>query len=284
MRVQSLTLVAASAALLAPTTFPGAPLPTRPVPRVQPPPGHQPHADPVRAGRSGARTGPVPRSRVGPALPSRVRRGAETEAGARQKESSGEEPVRAEDLLARVRGCDPVSHGRYRTDAGRPADTPVCGRGDAVYWKADLDVDCDGRPGDRCNSGTDPYFSSATAYTQSDGRPLDAESLPYVVVPAPSDIWDHREHDVHGGSVAAVVYGDRVRYAVVGDVGPRDLIGEASYAAAQSLGIPADPHGGGTASGVTYIVFEGSDVEPLEDRAAAEKAGERLAREFVDGD
>ncbi|MDG9724421.1 glycoside hydrolase family 75 protein [Streptomyces sp. DH41] len=281
MRVQSLTLVAASAALLAPTTFPGAPLPPRPAPRVEPPPGYQPHADPVRAGRSGPRTGPVSRPQAGPALPTGIRPRAG--AVARHKDGGRQEPVRAEDLLARVRGCDPVSHGRYRTDAGAPADTPVCGRGDAVYWKADLDVDCDGRPGDRCNSGTDPYFSSATAYTQSDGLPLDAERLPYVVVPEPSDIWDHREHDVHGGSVAAVVYGDRVRYAVVGDVGPRDLIGEASYAAARSLGIPADPHGGGTPSGVTYIVFEGSDVEPLEDKAAAEKTGERLAREFVDG-
>ncbi len=36
VRVQSLTLlVAASAALLAPTTFPGAPLPPRPGPQVQ---------------------------------------------------------------------------------------------------------------------------------------------------------------------------------------------------------------------------------------------------------
>ncbi|MFH8974729.1 glycoside hydrolase family 75 protein [Streptomyces sp. NPDC017890] len=279
MRVQSLTLVAASAALLAPTTFPGASPQPRPGPQIQLRSGPQPQADPVRAGRSGHRIGPVPRSRPGPVPPTRT--GPGSEAGARGEDSGREGPVRAEDLLDKVRDCDPVSNGRYRTDAGAPADIPVCGTEDAVYWKADLDVDCDGRPGDLCNSSTDPYFTPATAYAQSDGRPLDAESLPYVVVPQPSDIWDHREHDVQGGSVAAVVHGDRVRYAVVGDIGPRDLIGEASYAAAQSLGIPADPHGGGAASGVTYIVFKDSEVEPIEDKDAAEETGERLAREFA---
>ncbi|MEU3901443.1 glycoside hydrolase family 75 protein [Streptomyces sp. NPDC029519] len=215
---------------------------------------------------------PVPEAAVRPEYEAAPGAGARSEG-----------PVRAADLLAKVRDCAPVSKGRYRSDAGAPADIPVCGARGAVYWKADLDVDCDGRPGDRCNSRTDPHFTPATAYTQSDGRPLDAERLPYVVVPQPSDIWDHRADDVRGGSVAAVVHGDRVRYAVVGDVGPRELIGEASYAAAESLGIPADPHAGGTDSGVTYIVFKGSEVDPIEDEAAAEKTGERLAREFVDG-
>ncbi|MEU7405866.1 glycoside hydrolase family 75 protein, partial [Streptomyces sp. NPDC044948] len=214
--------------------------------------------------------------------PSRAR--PETRVGARPKRSGGDGPVRAADLLARVRECEPVSAGRYRSDAGAPADIPVCGTRDAVYWKADLDVDCDGRTGDRCNIRTDPHFSPATAYTESDGRPLDAERLPYVVVPGPSDTWDHRADDIRGGSVAAVVHGDRVRYAVVGDVGPRDLIGEASYAAARSLGIPADPQGGGVASDVTYIVFKDTEVEPIEDTTAAERAGERLARKFLDGD
>ncbi|WP_239106618.1 glycoside hydrolase family 75 protein [Streptomyces rubrogriseus] len=238
----------------------------------------------MRTDRSGVRIGPVPHVPAGqPAPHVRQRTDSGPETGPRAQRGESGSPVRAADLLARVRDCDPVSRGRYRSDAGAPADIPVCGTKEAVYWKADLDVDCDGRPGDRCNSGTDPHFSPATAYTGSDGRPLDAERLPYVVVPGPSDTWDHREDGVRGGSLAALVHGDRVRYAVVGDVGPSDLVGEASYAAARSLGIPADPEGGGVASDVTYIVFKGSEVEPIDDTAAAEKAGERLARRFVDG-
>ncbi|MER6491758.1 MULTISPECIES: glycoside hydrolase family 75 protein [Streptomyces] len=232
MRVQSLTLAAASAALLAPTAAPA-------------------------VGVATARTEPV------------VRR---------------EGSVPAADLLARVRDCVPVSRGRYRADEDKSATIPVCGTEEAVFWKADMDIDCDGRPGSRCNSRTDPLFSDATAYEQSDGRYLSAESLPFIVVPAPSPIWDYRAHGVHGGAVAAVVYEDRVQYAVVGDVGPSGIIGEASYATAKALGIRPDPRGGGTPSGVTYIVFKDSRVKPIEDHQAAVTLGERLAREFVQGE
>jgi len=54
--------------------------------------------------------------------------------------------VTADDLLAETRGCAPVSNGRYRSDDGARADIPVCGKRRAVFWKADLDIDCDARP------------------------------------------------------------------------------------------------------------------------------------------
>ncbi|MFE1456233.1 glycoside hydrolase family 75 protein [Streptomyces sp. NPDC058735] len=192
--------------------------------------------------------------------------------------------VLAADLLAKVRDCVPVSRGRYRSDEGAPANIPVCGTSGAVFWKADLDIDCDGRPGPRCNRRTDPYFAASTAFARSDGRPLSAEALPFVVLPAPSRIWDFRDHGITGGSVVAVIHRDRVQYAVVGDTGPQGIIGEASYASADALGIRADPHGGGARSGVTYIVFENSRVSPIEDRAEAVATGERLARRFIAGD
>lgn len=191
--------------------------------------------------------------------------------------------IRAADLLARVRDCTPVSRGRYRPDEGAAATVPVCGTDEAVFWTADMDIDCDGRPGPECNSRTDPLFSDATAYQQSDGRYLSAETLPYIVVPGVSAIWDHRDHGVRGGSVAAVVYQDRVQYAVVGDTGPSGIIGEASYATAKALGIRPDPRGGGTPSGVTYIVFKDSRATPIESHASAVEVGERMARLFVRG-
>jgi hypothetical protein len=143
-----------------------------------------------------------------------------------------------------------------------------------------MDIDCDGRPSPRCNRRTDPLFSAATAYQRSDGRTLNAERLPYVVVPAPSRSWNHH-HGVRGGTVAAVIHRDRLQYAVVGDVGPYDIIGEASYATARALGIRPDPRGGGTASGVTYILFKNSSASPIESHRAAVAQGERLAREFI---
>jgi hypothetical protein len=192
--------------------------------------------------------------------------------------------VRAFDLLARVRDCTRISHGRYRTDHGKRANIAVCGTRHAVFWKADMDIDCDGRPGPRCNRRSDPLFSAATAYQQSDGRPLNAERLPYVVVPAAGPVWNPAGDGVRGGSVAAVVYRGRVQYAVVGDTGPRGIIGEASYATAKGLGINPDPRRGGTPSGVTYIVFKNSRAKPIESRAAAVAAGRRLAWRFVQGE
>ncbi len=177
--------------------------------------------------------------------------------------------------------CTKVSRGRYRTDDGAAATVSVCGTSGAVFWKADLDVDCDGRPTARCNRRVDPYFTAATAYQQSDGRHLSAEHLPYIVIPAPSGLWNPRAQGIGGGSLAAVIYKGRVQYAVVGDTGPRDLIGEASYATARGLGIRCDPRLGGAASGVTYIVFKHTRVTPIEDRKAAAREGERLARLLV---
>ncbi|MFD1661811.1 glycoside hydrolase family 75 protein [Streptomyces caeni] len=204
-------------------------------------------------------------------------------AGARpqQPPAAQEGAVRAADLLAAVRDCVQVSHGRYRSDQGTPADIPVCGARGAVFWKADMDTDCDGRPGPVCNRRTDPSFTPATTYRQSDGRYVSAETLPYIVVPAPSAIWDHRRYGIGGGSVAAVILRGRVQYAVVGDTGPREIIGEASYATVRALGIRHDPRTGGADFGVTYIVFRDARVSRLEDRRAARERGEELARRFL---
>ncbi|MFJ3981957.1 glycoside hydrolase family 75 protein [Streptomyces fungicidicus] len=257
-----------------PATAPPAPLP----PAAAPPPVTVPVMSPPAAAPPAVPVPPVLPPAAAPSIAA-----ASTAAPApRTGPGVRADAVSAADLLARVRTCTPVSRGRYRKDQGAKATVPVCGTRGAVFWKADMDIDCDGRPGPRCNSGTDPYFSASTAYAQSDGRPLSSEETPYVVVPAPSDVWNHRSHGVRGGSVVAVVYGDRVRYAVVGDTGPADIIGEASHATAESLGIDPDPRGGGTSSGVTYIVFEDSRVTPIEDHDAAVTEGKRLARRFVD--
>ncbi|WP_405620996.1 glycoside hydrolase family 75 protein [Streptomyces sp. NBC_01508] len=192
-----------------------------------------------------------------------------------------EGPVTAAALRAKVRGCARVSKGLYRTDQGKSADIPVCGKKGAVFWKADLDIDCDGQVTARCNKKTDRWFQGDTAFHQSDGKPLNAERLPFVVVPGPSRIWDYTTSGIRGGGVAAVIYQDRVEYAVVGDTGPVGLVGEASYAAARSLGIDPHPARGGVPSGVTYILFKNSKVKPIESRTSAVRLGSELARKFL---
>ncbi|MEV0219738.1 glycoside hydrolase family 75 protein [Streptomyces sp. NPDC050704] len=189
--------------------------------------------------------------------------------------------VSAAALLAKVTSCSQISNGRYRTDQGVSPTIPVCGKNGAVFWKADMDIDCDGQVTARCNRSTDPWFQADTAFHQSDGRPLNSEKLPYVVVPSPSATWNYANAGIKGGSVVAVVHGDQVQYAVVGDTGPTKIIGEASYATARALGIDPDPATGGTGSGVTYILFTGSRVSPLESHSAAVSLGDTLAKRFL---
>ncbi|WP_151770213.1 glycoside hydrolase family 75 protein [Streptomyces abyssomicinicus] len=190
-------------------------------------------------------------------------------------------PVTAWTVRERLRSCRPVSRGAYATDEGRRPTVPVCGQGDVVHWTADLDIDCDGLRTRWCNEETDPYFRPETAFHQADGIPLRADRLPYVVVPAPGEKWDHAAEGVGAGDPVVLLHGDRIAYAVIGDVGPADIIGEASYAAAEALGLDPHPVGGGARSGVTYLVFKDAPPRPLGSRQAAVEQGERLLRSFV---
>ncbi|MEU9094086.1 glycoside hydrolase family 75 protein [Streptomyces sp. NPDC048428] len=189
--------------------------------------------------------------------------------------------VGAAELLAKVSACKQISNGFYRTDEGASPSVPVCGMNGAVFWKADLDIDCDGEVTKACNADTDPSFQGDTAFHTSGDRPLDAAELPYVVVPSRSSVWDFSTAGIKGGSVAAVIHAGKVEYTVVGDTGPAGIIGEASYAAAEALGIDPDPKSGGAESGVTYILFKDSVVAPIESHGAAVTAGEALAKEFL---
>ncbi|MFF8902812.1 glycoside hydrolase family 75 protein [Streptomyces lydicus] len=215
------------------------------------------------------------------ALPATAQPGAPratpTAPGAGLQEGS----VSAADLLAKLKGCSQLSNGKYRTDEETSATVPVCGKNGAVFWKADMDVDCDGQTTSKCNADTDPWYQDDTAFRQSNGKPLNAEKLPYVVVPSSSGIWNYASAGIKGGGVVAVIYNNQVEYAVVGDTGPDKIIGEASYAAAKGLGINPDPENGGADSGVTYVLFKNSKASPIESHADAVSRGDALAKKFL---
>ncbi|MFF4905755.1 glycoside hydrolase family 75 protein [Streptomyces sp. NPDC001260] len=201
--------------------------------------------------------------------------------GTARPATAQEGSVSAADLLAKVTSCSQVSNGKYKTDDETSATIPVCGKNGAVFWKADMDIDCDGQRTSKCSESTDPWYQDDTAFHQSDGRPLRADSLPYVVVPSSSSIWNYSAAGIKGGGVVAVIYHNKVEYAVVGDTGPTKIIGEASYATANALGIDPDPETGGTDSGVTYILFKNSQVSPIESHSAAVTLGDKLAKQFL---
>lgn len=189
----------------------------------------------------------------------------------------------AADLLALTASCKVASTAKYSTDSGSTPTVDICSLPGAYFWKADMDIDCDGKTTTVCNSSTDPAFQPQTSFTDSKGGWLDASTLPYVVIPLPSSRFSYTSAGIQPGAVVAVIYGSKVVYGVFGDEGPSDIIGESSVAMANALGIPSNPASGGVDSGVTYIVFTGASAVPakLEDHAAATTLGESLAAKLL---
>ncbi len=192
-------------------------------------------------------------------------------------------PVTAAALLAKLGTCSTLSTAPYAKDASGTANLDVCGLTNAVYFNADMDIDCDGKSSAVCNASTDPSYQSQTAATDSKGAYLDAASLPFVVVPGVSSRWSYKTAGIAMGSVVAVIYNGKLAYGIVGDVGPTSILGEASYAMAKSLGINSNPATGGVSSGVTYIVFTGTSgkVSKKEDHAEAVSVGQQRAAQLL---
>jgi predicted small lipoprotein YifL len=167
--------------------------------------------------------------------------------------------------------CNVASTGTYATDRNADAGVDICKLNGAYFWTADLGIDCDGQKTAQCNSTTDPTFEAQTSIVQSNGQPLVASTLPFIVVPLPSSRFDYTKENIKLGALAAVVYNGQIVYGILGDEGPTGVIGDASYAMAQSLGMDPTPKTGGSAGPVTYIVFTGTQavVSPVEDHTAA---------------
>ena len=188
-------------------------------------------------------------------------------------------------LLALTRACKtPVSHA-YAFDSD-PADpdagksTTICELPGAVFWVADMDIDCDGvATSGKCDQADDCCYFPDTAVHGASG-PLTAAVTPYIVIPQ-----DFMHAGLADGAVAAVIYQGRLTYAIFGDTGPTDIIGEASYACAERLGINPDARTGGVQGAtVTYIVFTkgmASVPQNVEDQAETQALGESLAKELL---
>jgi hypothetical protein len=185
-------------------------------------------------------------------------------------------------LLTLTSTCNQVSNGLYALNAGDTPTVPICSLTGALFWKADMDIDCDGKTTTQCSPSTDPSYQNQTAATDSKGNPLDAANLPYVVVPGTSTRYNFGANGLKLGDVILVLYNGQIEYAVYGDVGPSADIGEASYATAQALGVNPDPKVGGVdAPDVLYVAFPGAIVAPIEDHAQAVTVGQAALAKLI---
>jgi hypothetical protein len=175
-----------------------------------------------------------------------------------------------------------VSKHTYLGDNGKPVD--ICKLNGAVYYTAKMAIDCDGKTTPHCpGTGADKdccYYNDTSFHTPK-GEPLSAEYDPYVVIP--QDFFYPGLDQNNGGNIIAVIYHDQLEFAVFGDQGPTDLIGESSFRTAANLGINSSPASGGVDGDVTYIVFTGTGVQPtdLEDQTQIQKLGASLVKQLV---
>ncbi len=179
--------------------------------------------------------------------------------------------------------CKAKLSGDYELDADskdpdRGVKAAICGLKGAVYWVADMDIDCDGRATAGKCPGPDQSYLPDTALHGKNGA-LAAAITPYVVIPE-----NFKTSGLTLGTVVAVIYGAKLQFAVFGDTGPNTIIGEASYATAAKMGIPPSPLDGGVLGRtVTYIAFTGTGTVPgdVEDQAATKTLGEQLVTKLI---
>lgn len=184
-------------------------------------------------------------------------------------------PATAAEIRAALGTCARLAGTTdFATDVGAADTVTICdGPVPTLHWDSDLDVDCDGGRSAICMS--DPSYLPDTSATDSAGNPIDAATVPFIVIPLSSNGFDYAAHGIALGQVAVVLYGGTYQYGVFADEGPRGIIGEASYAMASDLGIDPDPITGGADSGATFVVFTGAAnrVAHVENHAEAVTIG-----------
>lgn len=133
----------------------------------------------------------------------------------------------------------------------RPSGPPM------LMFDFALELDTDGFPGDSRN----PNWQPNTSLRYGNGTPLDANRVPYLVLPLPRS-WPG-QFGISLGDYAAVLFEGRVAFAVFGDQGPPRKLGEASLELLRRLGQERlRPNGSvilaGIRPGAVTLVFPGS--------------------------
>jgi hypothetical protein len=157
-----------------------------------------------------------------------------------------------------------------------------------------MDIDADGSPNAKTIDPGNGQLETSLTYLHTPGQAkfVDAETVPYLVLPGNSDPAKRffTQMGIQLGDVAAVVFRDKVEYAIFADVGPATKIGEGSIKLAQSLG--HDPFivrngkrivGRSIPKDVIYVIFPGSRDSSITPASVLEKTrskGKELFRKL----
>jgi hypothetical protein len=179
--------------------------------------------------------------------------------------SDAAQQLSAQALLDKVDGCSGTAlKGGFGLDGSGNISIYQCGS--AVYWKADMDIDCDGIQTPPCD--VDPQGQPQTSIVDlAPSGDVDPTLLPFFVIPlgSPETEW-YTPYGIELGQVGAVIYNGQVEYGIFADQAGGWFIGEVSYAMCQLfLGGPSggnDPcspiDGGIDPAEITYVTFTGA--------------------------
>ena len=140
-----------------------------------------------------------------------------------------------------------------------------------LYIDSSMELDTDGWPDGLVRGDPDWQEGTSLRYADANHASLNANKVPYFVLPLPTK-WAS-QFKISLGDYAAVICRDRLAFAVFGDQGPPNKLGEGSIALLRSLGserIKPDGHvinAGLEGSAITIVFPESGAVEDRKDEA-----------------
>ena len=123
---------------------------------------------------------------------------------------------------------------------------------DKIIWLSHARIDSDGSD----NRHHDKYWQAETSLSHN-RKPIDAESVPYIVVP-PAIIQSVKPIVLGCLGLLRNIKTGQTTWAVVADIGPKTKLGELSCEAARRLGLSGNPNTGGTDQKIIkYTIWPG---------------------------
>lgn len=175
------------------------------------------------------------------------------------------------DIVGLIKKSKPVDQ-RFKSNVAFLGQLP---NGELIF-DGELQLDTDGWPAGKGKG--DPSWQPDTSLRYVGGGSTNANEVPYLVLPLPKS-WP-AQFGITLGDIAAVIFRDKLAFAVFADEGPTDKLGEGSIELLRRLGEERiRPNGrvinSGMGPGVITIVFPGS-------RAAAPYQDQKALLDYID--
>jgi len=103
--------------------------------------------------------------------------------------------------------------------------------GGQIFFDTDLELDTDGWPD---GPDGDPSWQRNTSLRYADSSSINSNEVPYFVLPGPKPWYASR--GVSLGDYAAIIFKDKLAFAVFGDIGPKKKLVEGSLELMRRLG------------------------------------------------